>query len=99
MKIIVFVLISTQFNMNARLSHRNDAANMSCVVQRVWILLANICHGLLAGLALAHILFIVTTTPKDLLNSSMKQYLSSAEIYTNTFYCLAILCLVSILDR
>lgn len=77
----------------------NDAAGLSCLVQRVWILLSNICHGLLAGLALAHLLFIGTTTPKDLLSGSLKSYLSSTEIYTNTFYCLAILCLVSILDR
>lgn len=77
----------------------NDAASLSCIVQRIWILLSNICHGLLAGLALAHLLFIGTTTPKDLLSGSLKSYLSSTEIYTNTFYCLAILCLVSILDR
>ncbi|XP_055321008.1 uncharacterized protein LOC129577630 [Sitodiplosis mosellana] len=77
----------------------NNAASLSCFVQRVWILLANMCHGLLAGLALAHILFIGTTTPKDLLSGSLKSYISSTEIYTNTFYCLAILCLVSILDR
>lgn len=77
----------------------NNAASLSCAVQRIWILLANICHGLLAGLALAHILFIGTTSPKDLLSGSLKSYLASTEIYTNTFYCLAILCLVSILDR
>ncbi|XP_031629812.1 uncharacterized protein LOC116344999 isoform X2 [Contarinia nasturtii] len=77
----------------------NDAASLSCFVQRIWILLANISHGLLAGLALAHILFIGTTTPKDLLSGSIKSYLSSTEIYTNTFYCLAILCLVSVWDR
>lgn len=77
----------------------NDAANLSCIVQRIWILLSNICHGLLAGLALAHILFVVTTTETDLINSTLKPYLLSVEIYTNSFYCLAILCLVSIFDR
>lgn len=82
-----------------RRSNGNDAAGLSCLVQRIWILFANICHGLLAGLALAHILFIGTTTPKDLLSGSLKSYISSTEIYTNTFYCLAILCVVSILDR
>lgn len=82
-----------------RSSIGNDAASLSCFVQRIWILLSNICHGLLAGLALAHILFIGTTTAKDLLNGSLKSYISLTEIYTNTFYCLAILCLVSIMDR
>lgn len=77
----------------------NDAADLSCIVQRVWILLANISHGLLAGLAIAHILFIGTTTSEDYLSGCMKSYLSLTEIYTNTFYCLAILCLVSVWDR
>lgn len=77
----------------------SDAVNMSCAFQRSWILLSNICHGLLAGLALAHILFVVTITPKDLLSGSFKPFTSTTEIYTNTFYCLAVLCLVSIFDR
>lgn len=82
-----------------RFSGDSDAVNLSCAFQRSWILLSNICHGLLAGLALAHILFVVTITPKDLLSSAIKSFASSIEIYTNTFYCLSILCLVSIFDR
>lgn len=77
----------------------SNSVNLSCVVQRVWILVSNICHGLLAGLALAHILFIITTKPVDWVEGSIKHYSSFAEVYSNTFYCLAIVCLVSIFDR
>lgn len=82
-----------------RLTGDSDAVNLSCAFQRSWILLTNICHGVLAGLALAHILFVVTVAPKDLIINSVKSFTSSTEIYTNTFYCLSILCLVSIFDR
>lgn len=72
---------------------------LSLAIQRAWILISNLCHGLLGGLALAHLLFIFTTKPYDWADGSIKHYASFAEIYANTFYCLAIVCMVSILDR
>ncbi|KAG4068321.1 hypothetical protein HA402_007841 [Bradysia odoriphaga] len=77
----------------------NSGIYMSCTIQRIWILLTNICHGLLGGLALSHIIFISSTKPNDLIQGSTKHYSTFAEMYANTFYCLAIVCMVSIFDR
>lgn len=65
------------------------------------MLISNICHGFLGGLALAHLLFILTTKPYDwnVDDDSIKHYSSFANLYSNVFYCLAIICVVSILDR
>jgi len=69
-------------------------------VQKGWLHISNICHGLLGGLALAHLLFIATTKPYDWLDGGViKNYSSFAEIYANTFYCLVIVCIVSVFDR
>lgn len=76
-----------------------NGVHLSCVIQRIWINITNICHGLLGGLALAHLLFIFTTKPYDWIEGSIKHYSSFAEIYANTFYCLAVICMVSIFDR
>ncbi|XP_011204954.2 ras guanine nucleotide exchange factor glfB [Bactrocera dorsalis] len=132
--------------------HRREITSniqLACVIQRIWILISNICHGLLAGLALAHLLFVLSSHPVDwsrLLSlagetvtqatqeadattaaptvasamldadgvgavdksmltdtqqhfSFVKDYATFAEIYLNTFYCLAIVCMVSVFDR
>jgi Transmembrane protein 237 len=77
-----------------------SGVHLSCAIQRVWFHISNICHGLLGGLALAHLLFICTTKPYDWsLEGSIRNYAAFAEIYSNTFYCLAIVCMVSIFDR
>ncbi|XP_026845552.1 uncharacterized protein LOC6595749 [Drosophila persimilis] len=140
-----------------------SSIQLACVVQRIWLLLSNICHGLLAGLALAHLLFVLSSHPMDwakvingisLAGETMpsssttstplamdmtttrssttnlglsaggtdpsgtassgsgtsatsssdalaliSDYAGFAEIYLNTFYCLAIICLVSVFDR
>lgn len=138
-------------------SNRNGITSniqLACVVQRIWLLISNICHGLLAGLALAHLLFVLSSPPMDwakvingmsLAGETMsstaqppsastpsamdldpgdqgtessgspsssasgaggsdamaliRDYAGFAEIYLNTFYCLAIICLVSVFDR
>ncbi|XP_058980108.1 uncharacterized protein LOC101898306 isoform X2 [Musca domestica] len=112
---------------------------LACLTQRIWLLLSNICHGLLAGLALAHLLFVLSTHPmewskvlslagetssyatqmeeattastmEDMESSTpvpggsstslvRTEYASFANFYINTFYCLAIVCMVSVLDR
>ncbi|XP_073838675.1 uncharacterized protein isoform X2 [Musca autumnalis] len=117
---------------------------LACLTQRIWLLLSNICHGLLAGLALAHLLFVLSTHPmewskvlslagetssyasqldlestgattepptiEDYSSSTTPpppsttslvrtEYASFANFYINTFYCLAIVCMVSVLDR
>ncbi|XP_033160336.1 H2.0-like homeobox protein isoform X1 [Drosophila mauritiana] len=139
-------LLDADFNRSGITSN----IQLACVVQRIWLLISNICHGLLAGLALAHLLFVLSSHPMDwakVINgmslagetvSSTAQppaastpspmdldsgdrgtesgessspsaaasglalisdYAGFAEIYLNTFYCLAIICLVSVFDR
>ncbi|XP_055376876.1 myb-like protein D isoform X2 [Condylostylus longicornis] len=77
----------------------NTSVNLSCALQRIWIMVSNICHGLLGGLALAHLLFIITNRPLDWVDGAIKHYSAFAEVYANTFFCLAIICMVSIFDR
>ncbi|XP_058066532.1 uncharacterized protein LOC131216136 [Anopheles bellator] len=77
----------------------STSVHLSCAVQRTWHLLSTICHGLLGGLAFAHLLLISTTRPYDWVDASMRHYSAFAEVYANTFYCLAIVCMVSIFDR
>ncbi|XP_075161885.1 uncharacterized protein LOC142234614 [Haematobia irritans] len=113
---------------------------LACLTQRIWLLLSNICHGLLAGLALAHLLFVLSTHPmewsrvlslagetssplasdglditteasdidNEILGSTMTpptsslvrtEYATFANFYINTFYVLAVVCMVSVLDR
>lgn len=81
---------------------------MSCNVQRYWILLSNLCHGLLGGLALAHLLLVLTTSPFDWLSiatgsnegeSAAPRGSTLAHAYASTFYGLAVVCLVSVFDR
>ncbi|XP_067613060.1 uncharacterized protein [Eurosta solidaginis] len=127
--------------------HRREITSnieLACVIQRIWILISNICHGLLAGLALAHLLFVLSSHPLDwsrvlsfagetvskandanmataitmasdgsnsdgadklsLTGSQhtfrfLEDYATFADIYLNTFYCLAIICMVSVFDR
>ncbi|KAH8379749.1 hypothetical protein KR009_006910 [Drosophila setifemur] len=171
----------TRLLLDADINRNGITSNiqLACVVQRIWLLISNICHGLLAGLALAHLLFVLsshpmdwakvingmslagetmssTTSPSsataaasasvsasasasastratlmdlpttatlmDILNPGdrgtepsgsvsisgsapesalalISDYAGFAEIYLNTFYCLAIICLVSVFDR
>uniref|UniRef100_A0A182NZY5 Uncharacterized protein n=1 Tax=Anopheles epiroticus TaxID=199890 RepID=A0A182NZY5_9DIPT len=77
----------------------NTSVHLSCAVQRVWHLLSTVCHGLLGGLAFAHLLLICTTRPYDWVEASIRHYSAFAEVYANTFYCLAVVCMVSIFDR
>ncbi|XP_049296788.1 uncharacterized protein LOC125770828 [Anopheles funestus] len=77
----------------------NTSVHLSCAVQRLWHLLSTVCHGLLGGLAFAHLLLICTTKPYDWVDASIRHYSAFAEVYANTFYCLAIVCMVSIFDR
>ncbi|XP_058459662.1 uncharacterized protein LOC131435611 isoform X2 [Malaya genurostris] len=77
----------------------SSAVQLSCAVQRAWLQISNVCHGLLGGLALAHLLLICTTRPYDWVEASIRHYSAFAEVYANAFYCLAIVCMVSIFDR
>ncbi|XP_055626874.1 probable serine/threonine-protein kinase MARK-A [Toxorhynchites rutilus septentrionalis] len=77
----------------------STGVQLSCAVQRIWLHVSNVCHGLLGGLALAHLLLICTTKPYDWVEASIRHYSAFAEVYANTFYCLAIICMVSIFDR
>ncbi|GAB0099047.1 uncharacterized protein DMENIID0001_148680 [Sergentomyia squamirostris] len=72
---------------------------LACAVQHFWHLLSNICHGLLGGLALGHLMFVFTTTPHNWSRDLLAQYATFAEIFFSIFYLLAILCVVSVFDR
>ncbi|XP_055902704.1 uncharacterized protein LOC129938904 isoform X2 [Eupeodes corollae] len=83
-------------------SNRHDISSnvqLACSFHRIWIMVSNICHGLLGGLALAHLLFVTTSKPLDWPDGAIHHYSSFAEAYANTFYCLAIICMVSVFDR
>lgn len=87
----------------------------SCNVQYVWILLSNLCHGLLGGLAFAHLLLVLTTNPYDWLTAggggggdggvdaadwkALRGGSTMAHAYASSFYALAVVCLVSVFDR
>lgn len=79
--------------------------DMSCNVQRYWILLSNLCHGLLGGLAFAHLLLVLTTNPYDWLSATDDGLAvhgggsALAHAYASSFYALAVVCLVSVFDR
>ncbi|XP_034481825.1 uncharacterized protein LOC117787415 [Drosophila innubila] len=57
----------TRCLLDAQLNRNGISSNiqLACVVQRIWLLISNICHGLLAGLALAHLLFVLSSHPTD----------------------------------
>ncbi|KAH8419524.1 hypothetical protein KR222_004072 [Zaprionus bogoriensis] len=57
----------TRLLLDAELNRNGISSNiqLACVIQRVWLLISNICHGLLAGLALAHLLFVLSSHPTD----------------------------------
>lgn len=89
-----FFLIFFCFNRNL-----NPKIEIACSFQRTWNHISNICHGLLGGLALAHLLFILTTKPYDWEKGTAQHYLAFSEVYANSFYCLVAVCMVSVLDR
>ncbi|KAM8707668.1 hypothetical protein ACLKA7_014749 [Drosophila subpalustris] len=57
----------TRCLLDAQLNRNGISSNiqLACVIQRIWLLISNICHGLLAGLALAHLLFVLSSHPTD----------------------------------
>lgn len=74
--------------------------NLSCSLQRCWILVSNLAHGLLGGLALAHLLLVLTTNPLDwLTEATLQNGAQLAHAYASCYYCLSVVCLVSIFDR
>lgn len=77
-------------------------------LQKTWIQFADLCHGFLGGLALAHLLLTMTTKPSDWLTTTSGAVEQSAqpeklsllgETYMNTMYFLTVVSLVSIVDR
>lgn len=77
----------------------STSVRLASSIQRIWIMVSNICHGLLGGLALAHLLFVTTSRPLDWPDGAIHHYSSFAAAYAITFYCLAIICMVSVFDR
>ncbi|XP_059608888.1 transmembrane protein 237 [Phlebotomus argentipes] len=72
---------------------------LACALQHLWHLVSNICHGLLGGLAMGHLIFVFSTAPHDWSKASLSQYETFAEVFFSIFYFLAILCVVSVFDR
>lgn len=81
--------------------HAYSIIDLSCSLQRSWILVSNLGHGLLGGLALAHLLLVLTANPFDWpMDGAAAQTGSKlAHAYASCFYCLAVMCLVSVFDR
>lgn len=79
----------------------NKTVQLSCLVQRAWINISHVCHGLLGGLALSHLMFILSTNTYDCLalENSKTSFVSYENIYTNVFLFLAVICFVSVMDR
>ncbi|XP_055691135.1 transmembrane protein 237 [Lutzomyia longipalpis] len=77
----------------------NNSLYLACALQYFWHLLSNICHGLLGGLAMGHLIFVFSTTPHSWNKDFLAQYALFAEVFYNVFYFLAILCVVSVFDR
>lgn len=77
----------------------STSVRLASTLQRIWVMVSNICHGLLGGLALAHLLFVTTSRPLDWPDGAIQHYSSFASAYANTFYVLAIICMVSVFDR
>lgn len=74
-------------------------------LQKTWIQFADLCHGFLGGLALAHLLLTMTTAPNDWLpngsafDGRQEKLSMLGESYVNTMYFLIVVSLVSIVDR
>lgn len=65
----------------------NGNIDILCQLQRIWMVLAMICHGLLAGLALTHLLFVMSINISgwsSLSSLSDQNSLSSLEIEQQT---------------
>lgn len=76
------------------------------MVQHNWMHMSNVCHGLLGGLALAHLLLVLTTNPFDwfgvaaVAEGARRDACGAlSHAYASSFFALAVLCLVSVLDR
>lgn len=72
---------------------------LTFTIQRIWVTVSTICHGLLGGVSLAHLILICSTSPEEWPLELLKKYAAFAEIFGNTFYFLGIICMVSVLDR
>lgn len=66
-----------------------------------WNVKSHSCFNYLLFVALAHLIFILSTKPEDWSGSEISQshYELHAKIYTNVFFFLAVICFVSIMDR
>lgn len=70
---------------------------MATLVQGYWRPFANLCQGLLGGMALAHLVFIRTNY--DELGSFIVYYANFCDIFVCLFYFLCVICLISVFDR
>lgn len=68
-------------------------------IERAWISISYICHGLLGGASVTHLMLILTTNPGEWPLELLKKYATFAEGFGNTFYFMAVICMVSVLDR
>lgn len=76
-----------------------NVIEVSCQIQKFWIQFADLCHGFLGGLALAHLIITMTTNPYDWLTGTPHKFTLLGDTYVNTMYILTVVCLVSIVDR
>ncbi|KAK3926232.1 Transmembrane protein 237 [Frankliniella fusca] len=77
------------------------ALDVAIAVQKLWLPLADFCHGLLAGLAMMQAIVVdrlLGSSPEEAINFVLF-YCHFSLIFTTTFFLLTSLCLVSIFDR
>lgn len=70
--------------------------DLAVIVQKVWLPFTVLCHGLLAGLALTHIIVTQSTLMDE---EFINQYKKYSEAYSSLFFFLCAVCTVSVFDR
>lgn len=69
---------------------------LAMYLQKIWLPFTVLCHGLLAGLSLAHCIVTHSSVMSD---EFVKQYQMYAEPYSTAFSFLCIICVISVFDR
>lgn len=70
--------------------------DLAILLQRIWIPCTVLCHGLLAGLALTH---IIVTQSNWMDEEFINEYKKYSEAYSSLFFFLCVICCVSVFDR
>lgn len=97
LRFLRFVVALSVFIVFRRLSEYKPI-ELASRVQRYWLPFTNLCHGLLGGLGLAHLVYLRSNyySPAD---EYLVHYSAFSDIYVCLFYFLCVICLISVYDR